>query len=115
MRRRPSRCCAAPSQSRKAALPADHPDTALTLAALGGYHSGEATWPRPSRTSAGRCTSASSVLGADHPLTLGTLDNLAKAMLELDRLDEAEALQPAGAGGARSAASGRTTPRPPSR
>ena len=57
---------------------------------LGGYHQGRGDLAAAEPFFRRALDIRERVLGGDHPLTLGTLDNLAKAMVELGRLDEAE-------------------------
>ena len=72
-----------------AALGADHPDTARTLAVLGGYFQGRGDLPRRNRLFRRALDIRERVLGAEHPLTAGHARPLAHTP-ELGRLDEAE-------------------------
>lgn len=71
---------------------ADPLDAARTLAVLGGYHHGRGdhagATPHFERTLAIR----EQLLGAEHPLTVSAMDYLAKTLVELGRLAEAETL-----------------------
>ena len=61
------------------------------MTALGAYHSGRGDLRSAEPNYRRALEIREQVLGADHRLTLDALDNLAKAILELDRPDEAEA------------------------
>lgn len=73
-------------------LPADHLDTARTLAVIGGWHAAKGEHEEAIAYLRQALAIREARLGPDAPLTLGLIDVLAKSLLEVENIDEAELL-----------------------